>query len=111
MTNKTRKDLPSGYKMLADIIPTGQENAIKLDNIMKMAGIKDKRTAYEIIERLIIRYGYTILANRTGDNVGYFIPKDEQELNECIKPFLQSVNSMQKRYTALIHNFYNKEIN
>lgn len=102
----TEKELPETYQMLADIIPFGKQNALNLDTIMKLCDIKEKRNAYEIIERLIVEHGYTILASRKGSFRGYFIPKNEQEFKENIKPFKQTINSMNKRHKALLDNFY-----
>ena len=108
MTVKEKK-LPYRYKMLADTLPIGKQNAITLDNIMKLCGIKDKRNAYEIIENLIIEHGYVILANRKGKYRGYFIPANEKEFKESIIPFKQATASMNKRHSALLYNFHKRK--
>ena|SRR5699024_2669173 len=102
----TKKELPYRYQMLADILPVGKQNAITLDTIMKLCDIKEKRNAYEIVERLIIEHGYVILASRKGEFKGYFIPENEAEFKENVKPFIQSIQSMNRRHNALLENFY-----
>jgi|SRR5699024_1531772 len=103
---ENKKELPHGWQVLADTIPHGQHNAITLNTIMDKVGISNKRTAYEIIEMLILKYDYVILANRKGSNIGYFIPANEDEYRNGVKPFKQSIKSMEKRAKALHNNFY-----
>lgn len=100
------KEIPYRYKVFASLIPVGRENAEKLEDIMKLADVNDRRVAHEIVESLITEYGFVILASRRGKRKGYFIPTCEDEFRENIKPFSQTIMSMQKRELALRTNFY-----
>lgn len=100
-----KKALPVKHKVVADIIRVGKENATLLSDIMILADIRDHRQAYLIIEELINKYGYVIVASRRGKHRGYYYPANEYEFKEAVKPFRSSVNSMQKRYNNLIRNF------
>lgn len=100
-----KKALPVKHKVIADIIRVGKENATLLSDIMILANIRDNRQAYLIIEELINKYGYVIVASRRGKHRGYYYPANECEFKEAVKPFRSSVNSMQKRYNNLIRNF------
>lgn len=99
------KYLPEKYKVLADSIRVGKENAILLDDLMIIAGIQEKRSAYQIIEDLINHYGYVIGASKTGVHKGYYIPANEKEFNEMAHTFENSINSMTRRHRNLLINF------
>ena len=43
---------------MADSIRVGKSSATLLSDIMSIADIKDRRTAYQIIEELIVKHGY-----------------------------------------------------
>lgn len=106
--SKTQKHLPEKYKVLADSIRVGKENAILLDDLMIIAGIEDKRSAYQIIEDLIVKHGYVIAGSKQGQHKGYYVPQNEAEFNEVIHTFKTTINSMQKRHDSLHRNFKNK---
>lgn len=108
-TGVVNKELPTRYEVVADSIRVGKENAILLDDIMIIANIRDKRNAYIIIEQLIVKHGYPIVASRKGEFKGYYIPSNKDEFTEAKKTFKNSINSMNKRYLSLIENF--KEYN
>ncbi len=61
------------------LIPTGEENAIKLSDIMALTGL-DRRDAYKIVEGLR-KQGTVICAT----NNGYFLPSNVMELECYIK--------------------------
>lgn len=103
--NKTEKHLPLKYKVLADSIRVGKQNAILLDDLMIIAGIEDKRSAYQIIETLIVMHGYVIAGSKQGEYKGYYIPENEAEFNDVIHTFKSTINSMQKRHDSLQRNF------
>lgn len=102
---KQQKDLPEKYKVLADSIRVGKENAILLDDLMIIADIQDKRSAYQIIEELIVKHGYVIGASKRGVHKGYYIPADEKEFKEVLHTFRSAITSMERRHKSLIKNF------
>lgn len=101
------KSLPEKYRIVAESIRVGKENATLLSDIMIIADIKDRRQAYIIIEDLINKYGYVIGASKHGKYKGYYIPANETEFKEVVDHFKQSVDSMKRRYNNLLVN-YNK---
>lgn len=102
------KHLPTEkHRIVAESIRVGRQNATLLSDIMSIAEIDDRRTAYQIIEDLINDYGYVIVASRSGKYKGYFYPANEMEFRKYAKTFKQSIDSMKKRYNNLINN-YNK---
>ncbi len=103
--SKYKSNLPEKYQVVADNIRVGKENAIKLDDIIILADIEDKRHAYIIIEELIVKHGYPIVASRNGEYKGYFVPSNELEFDEARKTFKNSIDSMTKRYDSLVANF------
>ena len=105
---KTINNLPTEkHRIVAESIRVGRHNATLLSDIMSIAEIDDRRTAYQIIEDLINKYGYVIVASRSGEYKGYFYPANEMEFRKYAKTFKQSIDSMKKRYNNLINN-YNK---
>jgi len=106
MTNcRNRKKLPEKYRIVADSIRVGKQNAILLSDIMIIADIQDRRNGYLIIEELINKHGYVIGASKKGVHRGYYIPADEREFQEVARTFKQSVDSMHKRYRSLLDNY------
>lgn len=105
MKKEQYKYLPKKHKIVAQSIRVGKENATLLSDICSIADINDKRQAYTIIEDLINKYGYTIVASRNGKHRGYFIPANDREFQEAIKTFKSEFSSMQKRYENLLNNY------
>lgn len=108
MTKTKERSLPEKYKVVADIIRVGKRNATLLSDIMNVAHIKDERQAYIIIENLINKHGYPIVASRKGKYRGYYYPANKSEFDEARETFESSIISMQKRYNNLIKNYYIK---
>lgn len=105
MTVKEKeKELPHGWKVLADFIPHGQPNAITMNNIIDILGIKDARTFHTIIEQLIVKHGYVILASKKEPR-GYYIPATQDEFNNGIMPIKETRNSFDNRVQALYRNW------
>lgn len=104
-TCREEEYLPKKYKVLADSIRVGKQNAILLDDLMIIAQISDKRSAYQIVEDLINKHGYVIGASKTGEHKGYYIPANEEEFNEVVYRFRNTINSMEKRHKNLLINF------
>lgn len=105
MTTTIKKQcLPEKYKVVADSIRVGKENATLLSDIMIIAQIDDRRQAHQIIESLINDYGYVIGASRNNPK-GYYIPANEREFVEIIGTFKRTINSMDNRYKNLINNY------
>lgn len=102
------KNLPEKYKIVANLIRVGKRNAIVLTDIMSLANISDRRQAYTIIENLINKHGYPIVASRKGKYRGYYYPANKSEFDEARETFESSIISMQKRYNNLIKNYYIK---
>lgn len=100
-------DLPEKYKVVADSIRVGKENATLLSDIMILTDIRDRRQAHQIIESLINEFGYVIGASKSGKYKGYYIPANEREFQEVADHFKSVVDSMNKRYQNLLNN-YNK---
>lgn len=99
------KNLPEKYKIVANLIRVGKRNAIVLTDIMSLANISDRRQAYTIIENLINKHGYPIVASRKGKYRGYYYPANKKEFEEAKQTFKKAINSMDKRYKNLIKNY------
>lgn len=104
---KTKKSLPHKYRLVADVLGEGKQSAKTTKNIMQATGLKSKRDVMEIIERLIIKYGYIIGSSRQGEHKGYYLIQNKSELKETLFTFNNQIQSMLKRYKALQAN-YNK---
>lgn len=104
LAEKDKKKLPTKYQVIADTIPVGSNRAIKLDDIMIIADIKNKRDAYLIIENLITKYGYPIAGSKTGRK-GYFYPSNQRELEQATHTLKNSYESLKKRHDALKSNY------
>src|SRR5690625_4207783 len=109
---KKLKTLPEKHRIVAQSIRVGKENATLLSDIMILADIKERRQAYQIIEDLINKHGYPIVASRSGDYRGYFIPANDKEFQEIVETFKTTIDSMNKRYENLLNNYNenNKEL-
>ena len=95
---------------MADSIRVGKSNATLLSDIMSIADIKDRRTAYQIIEELIVKHGYPIVASRKGEHKGYYIPANQKELEEAKRTFKNAIDSMNNRYVCIVNNYENTEV-
>lgn len=104
--NRQKNNLPVSYKVVADIIPVGKSNSILLRDISSITGIIDNRNLYEIIEQLIVKHGYPIVASRKGERRGYYLPADERELDEAKTTLGNTIKSLEKRYKSVIENYY-----
>lgn len=108
MVKKTQKNLPELHKTVGSLIRVGKENATLLSDIMSICGISDRRQAYQIIEDLIIKYGYPIVASKQGEYKGYFLPANTEEFQEAAATMRTTIESMKKRYNKLIENYKRK---
>jgi len=102
---ENRKELPIKWEELASAIPNGNENAITLDKLMDRVGISNRRTTQEILEQLILKHGYVILANKQHPR-GYYMPLNDSEFNNGINPIKETARSFNDRVNALYHNYY-----
>lgn len=99
------KNLPEPHKTVASLIRVGKVNATLLSDIMSIAEIEDRRTAYKVIEDLINKHGYVIGASKSGEFKGYYIPANEAEFQEVVYSFKRTINSMKARYENLKNNY------
>lgn len=105
MKEKHKNTLPEKYKVVADSIQVGKENSILLSDIMIIADIEDRRQAYNIIQQLIVKYEYPIIASKKTNNRGYFYPANQYELEEARSTLNNSITSLKNRYNALLKNY------
>lgn len=105
MQTRQKNDLPELYERLLGAIPTGRENALTLDTILLRAGMRDKRSAHNIIHDLIVNHGKTIGACRAGQKKGYYIVEDAEDLRLAVGALKNQFINMQKRYDALYRNY------
>lgn len=105
---KTKKNnLPHKYKLVASVLREGKGKSITTNDIMKFTGIKNKRDVHEIIEQLVVKYGYVIGSSRKGHRRGYYLISNNDELKETLYTYNRQIQSMLNRYKALQLN-YNK---
>lgn len=102
---KTKKSLPPNHKAVASILREGKENATLMSDIMSITGIKDSRQMYQIIEDLIIKYGYCIAGNKSGKFKGYYLIINKTELQETLRTMNATIQSMLNRHKQLEKNF------
>lgn len=103
---KKQKDvLPYNYAIVASVLREGKDNAITTKDIMNFTGIKDKRSIHEIIERLVVKYGYCIGSSRSGFKKGYYLISNKDELKDTLRTYNAQIQSMLKRHKALQENF------
>ena len=91
--NRTVKPLESmseRTKRVLQLIPLGTERKITTKEIADILHV-DRRIVFEEIERLVMDYAFPIVATRTGDNVGNYIPTTEAELNEGLEAFTRQI--------------------
>lgn len=102
---KKGPSLPKTHKIVAQSIRVGKENATLLSDIMSIANIDNQRTAYKIIQDLINKFGYVIVASRSGQHKGYFYPANEREFQRALRTFRAEYMSMIIRYNNLLTNY------
>lgn len=110
MKKDQQKNLPELHKTVGSLIRVGKENATLLSDIMSICGISDRRQAYQIIEDLIIKYGYPIVASKQGIYKGYYIPATTKEFEEAAATIRTTIESMKKRYTKLAENYIQQKL-
>lgn len=107
---KKQKDvLPYNYAIVASVLREGKDNAITTKDIMNFTGINDKRSIHEIIEQLIVKYGYCIGSSRSGFTKGYYLISSKDELKDTLLTYNAQIQSMLKRYRKLHENFSKTE--
>ncbi len=94
--------LSSKEKEVLELLPRGCEKPIKISQLAATVHI-DVRTVYEIINRLVTRYGVPIVGNRNGNinNRGVFIATTEEERNAGLIPLISQVNEVEQRIDAV----------
>lgn len=105
MATEKKNNLPEKYKAVVSCIRVGKENATLLSDICSIANIESERQAYSIIEQLVNRYGYPIVASRSGKYRGYFIPANDREFYKALRTFRAEYMSMIERYNNLLDNY------
>ena len=70
-------------KKFKDSIPTGRENAITTENLMRLNGYSDKRKLRQDIRSL--RIAGEVILSTTQNKGGYYRPKDKEELRQFIR--------------------------
>lgn len=104
-TKEINKSLPPKYKAVVSALREGKENATLLSDIMMIADIQDRRQAYQIIEDLIIKYGYCIAGNKKGEFKGYYLITNKSELKETLGSLNTTIQSLMKRHKMLLLNY------
>ena len=94
--------LGSKEKEVLQLLPRGCERPIKISQLSTAAHI-DVRTVYEVISRLITRYGVPVVGNRNGsiNNRGVFIATTEEERKAGLIPLISQVNEVEQRIDAV----------
>lgn len=106
---KQKKALPRNYALVASVLREGKENSITATDIMRFTGIKDKRSIHEIIEQLILKYGFVIGSSRKGEYKGYYLISNKEELKETLYTYNAQIQSMIKRHQKLRENYAKKD--
>ena len=104
-TKTKKRVLPSNHKTVAGILREGKTNATLMSDIMSIAGINDRRQMYQIIEELIVKYGYCIAGSKKGEYKGYYIISNKGELIETLNSLNSTIQSMMTRHKKLQENF------
>lgn len=106
---KIKKALPRNYALVASVLREGKENSITTTDIMRFTGIKDKRSIHEIIEQLILKYGFVIGSSRKGKYKGYYLISNKEELKETLYTYNAQIQSMINRHQKLQENYSKKD--
>lgn len=102
---KEKKYLPLKHKAVASVLRQGKEKATLMSDIMSLTDIKEERQMYQIIEDLIVKYGYCIAGNKSGAFKGYYIISNESELGETLHTMEKTIKTMAKRHEKLRENY------
>ena len=98
---KENKKLPVLEATVLRNIPVGAEHPKNSRELASETGI-NMRLLRRCVRRLIINYGIPIIATRR-DGGGYFIPRNQDEMDLGILPLLSQHEEEQKRITALLN--------
>lgn len=94
--------LSNKEKEVLELLPRGCEQPIKISRLATIAHI-DVRTVYEIINRLVTKYGVPVVGNRNGNinQRGVFIATTEEERDGGLIPLISQVNEVEQRIDAV----------
>lgn len=82
-------------KRLLRLLPVGSDRPIGTKELMQLLGIS-RRDVMEMINRLIMKYGIPIIGRR-GENSGYYIPKNNRERFEGLRPLRNQTREQLER--------------
>lgn len=104
---RKKNSLPYNYKLVESVLREGKQSATTTRDILTLTGLKDQRQIHEIIEQLIMKYGYVIGASRKGKYRGYYLVSNQDELKDTLHSYNEQIQTMLKRHKQLLLN-YNK---
>ena len=79
----TATNTERALKKFKDSIPTGRENAITTEDLMRLNGYSDTRTLRQDIRSR--RIAGEVILSTTQNKGGYYRPKDKEELRQFIR--------------------------
>lgn len=98
---KENKKLPVLEATVLRNIPLGAEYPKNSRELARDLGVTI-RGLRSCIRRLVVKYGIPVIATRRGGG-GYFIPRNQDEMDLGILPLLSQHEEEQKRITALLN--------
>lgn len=103
---KPMEELPFDHKRVLSIIPDGLENSITCKDIEKLTGLSSVKIR-QIINQLVIKYGFVVGASNKPGMQGFYIPNGEQEELLAILNLRSRRLAIIERERALINNVAN----
>ena len=94
--------IKGNYQRVFNLISVGSENAITCREISRKLNLSP-RTVRQCIRVLILKHNAPIIGKRKGIIRGYFIPKNNWELQQGIKTLSKQLAEEEKRLNALIN--------
>lgn len=98
---KAIQELPVMEKAILKSIPVGATHPKNTSELASELGLTI-RGLRSCIRRLVVKYGIPVIATRRGGG-GYFIPRNQDEMDLGILPLLSQHEEEQKRITALLN--------
>lgn len=97
---ETKKKMPIGLRIILGHIPVGYNNPKNSKDLAKEMGISI-RALRECTRRLVVDWGIPVIATRR-DGGGYFIPRNQYELNKGVLPLISQHTKEGERINSLL---------
>lgn len=95
----TVKQISQQERMVLRLIPVGASKARPIAEISRLTGIS-ARNIKDIVRTLVVKYEIPVIGARYG-NPGYYIPKNEEEQRDGIKPLVAQATREFERVNKL----------